>query len=207
MVLASEIDLAPGLLVSMPQLLDPNFTRAVVLMLDHNDEGSFGLVINQPTDLPIGEVMSGLEIDWNGDPDAVMWSGGPVMPTSGWMLHEPCTQIGTGQCGFREGLEHGATLSVTSGLELSTSPENLRLLCQEPPARTRFLLGYSGWGPGQLAQEMARSSWLHADVDVSLIFDHPRRRCGIELFDRWELIPRTSSRAAAFTSRQTRGRT
>lgn len=156
----NESNLAPGLLIAMPQLLDPNFTRAVVLMIEHNDQGSFGLVINQPSPIKAVELLTSLEMSWRGDTAAVVWSGGPVSPTTGWVLHEPIA-----------GLTGPGTTSVAPGVALSTSPERLRLLAESPPGRIRLLLGYSGWGAGQLAGEMARGSWLHADIDPALIFD------------------------------------
>lgn len=153
-------DLAPGLLIAMPQLVDPNFTRSVVLMIEHNDEGSFGLVINQPGPIRAGELLESLAIPWHGDEDTVVWLGGPVSPTSGWLLHEP-----------QDGLDEGeGTTRIAPGIDLSTSPERLRVLADRPPARLRLLLGYSGWGPGQLAREMAQGSWLHADLDPEIVF-------------------------------------
>jgi putative transcriptional regulator len=82
-------DIAPGLLLAMPQLEDPNFVRSVVLMVEHNSEGSFGLILNRPSDLKVTEVLETLSIEWSGDDDEVVWSGGPVMPRTGWVLHEP----------------------------------------------------------------------------------------------------------------------
>ncbi len=159
-----ELALAPGLLVAMPQLDDPNFTRAVVLMIEHNDRGSFGLVINQPSPIKASELLQSLEMTWSGDDQAMVWSGGPVSPSTGWVLHEPVTDLDTLEVG-------GGTTTIAPGLSLSTSPERLRSLAARPPARIRLLLGYSGWGAGQLASEMASGSWLHADVDPALIFD------------------------------------
>lgn len=155
-------DLAPGLLIAMPQLVDPNFARSVVLMIEHSDQGSFGLVINQPSEIKAGELLESLAMPWRGAPDTVVWSGGPVSPTTGWVLHEPLP-------GLVDGV---GTTRIGPGLDLSTSPERLRTLAERPPARLRLLLGYSGWGPGQLAREMAQGSWLHADLDADLIFGH-----------------------------------
>jgi putative transcriptional regulator len=171
-----ELSLAPGLLLSMPHLIDPNFTRAVVLMIEHNDEGSFGLIINQPSDMTVTSLLQVLDIDWEGDEQAVVWTGGPVMPTSGWVLHEPTGIIGKGASDLQTGLETGGTVDIAEGVSLSTSPAKLRVLAAEPPCRTRFLLGYAGWGPGQLAEEMTRGSWLHADIDPELIFETPAER-------------------------------
>lgn len=169
----TERNLAPGLLLAMPQLLDPNFHRAVVLMIEHNDEGSFGLIVNRPSTMSVSALLVALDMTWRGDNGAVVWTGGPVMPTSGWVLHEPHHRIGRGAPTLQSGLESDGTVSFAPGLDLSTSPDKLRLIAESPPERTRFLLGYSGWGPGQLADEMARGSWLHADPDPDLIFETP----------------------------------
>lgn len=169
----SEISLAPGLLVAMPHLVDPNFNRAVVLMVEHTDEGSFGLVLNRATDMAVPELLQMLDIEWRGDERQMVWSGGPVMPTSGWVLHEPCERVATQVGALSASLEGVGAVAIAPSLHLSTSPDNLRALAEDPPARLRFLLGYAGWGPGQLAQEMASGSWLHADLDTALIFDTP----------------------------------
>ena len=153
-------DLAPGLLIAVPQLDDPNFARSVVLMIEHNDRGSFGLVINQPSEVTASELLDSLAMRWAGDAQTVVWSGGPVARSTGWVLHEPVPAL------VGEG-----TSTIGPGVALSTSPERLRALAARPPARMRLLLGYSGWGPGQLAREMAQGSWLHADLDPAIIFD------------------------------------
>lgn len=158
-----KVSLAPGLLIAMPQLEDPNFERAVVLMIEHNDEGSFGLVINKATDIRAAELLQSLEMPWKGDAGAVVWKGGPVSPTTGWVLHEPVDA--------EEHVKGSGTTTIAPGLALSTSPDRLRSLAAHPPRRLRLLLGYSGWGAGQLASEMAAGAWLHTDVDPHIIFD------------------------------------
>jgi putative transcriptional regulator len=168
----------------MPHLLDPNFTRAVVLMIEHNDKGSFGLIVNQPSDMTVSTLLQVLDIEWCGKSDDRVWTGGPVMPSSGWVLHQPTAVVGPGAADLQEGLEHSGTVDVAPGLSLSTSPDKLRALAAEPPTRTRFILGYAGWGPGQLAQEMTRGSWLHADIDLDLIFATPHEQM-------WEAALRT----------------
>lgn len=155
-------DLAPGLLIAMPQLVDPNFTRSVVLMIEHTDEGSLGLVINQPHPILARHLLDDLSIPWAGDPEALVWSGGPVQRNTGWVLYAPPPDSARD--------DDEATLHLAPGLVLSRSPEKLRALAADPPARLRLLLGYSGWGPGQLAAEMAHGSWLHADLDPDLVF-------------------------------------
>jgi putative transcriptional regulator len=169
----TERNLAPGLLVAMPQLLDPHFHHAVVLMIEHGEEGSFGLIVNRPSSMSVSSLLTALDMRWRGDEGAVVWTGGPVMPTSGWVLHEPNMRVGRGAPTLQTGLESAGTVSFAPGLDLSTSPDKLRVIAASPPERTRFLLGYAGWGPGQLATEMARGSWLHADADPDLIFETP----------------------------------
>jgi putative transcriptional regulator len=156
-------NLAPGLLLAMPQLADPNFSRSVVLMIEHGNQGSFGLVINHPSVIKASELLESLEMRWGGEDAAVVWAGGPVSPSTGWVLHEPI--------GFPEGGQ--GTIAITSTISLSTSPDRLRLLATKPPRCIRLLLGYSGWGPGQLEQEMSRGAWLHAAADPALVFDTP----------------------------------
>jgi putative transcriptional regulator len=168
-----ELDLAPGLLLSMPQLSDPNFSRAVVLMLDHGDDGSFGLIMNHPSSMEVADLLSNLEVDWCGKPEAVVWSGGPVMPNSGWVLHSGSSEIEAASDTLDDALESTGSLKVADGLYMSTSEENIKILAESAPDRMRFLLGYSGWAGGQLAQEMAQGSWLHADINTDILFDSP----------------------------------
>jgi putative transcriptional regulator len=140
----------------------------VVLMIEHGDGGSFGLVVNQPSPIKATELLESLGMEWKGDPDAVVWSGGPVSPATGWVLHEPYASLpATARLG------EGSTIHVAPGLALTTSPDALRTIAAAPPPRIRLLLGYSGWASGQLATEMARGSWLHADADPGLVFDSP----------------------------------
>ncbi len=162
--MVESANLAPGLLLAMPQLADPNFSRAVVLMIEHGEQGSFGLVINHPSPIKASELLESLEMRWRGEDTAVVWAGGPVSPSTGWVLHEP---VGGAQPG------QGGTIEITSTISLSTSPDRLRAIANQPPRNVRLLLGYSGWGPGQLAVEMARGAWLHTDADPRLVFETP----------------------------------
>lgn len=154
--------IAPGLLLAMPQLEDPNFERSVVLMVEHTDHGSFGLIVNRPTSIQVREVMSSMDVAWTGHPDTVVWYGGPVMPGTGWLLHSPTSGAAD------EGL-----ITVAPGIALSSSPEQLRELAAHPPPRLRFLMGYSGWGSAQLEGELATSSWLSAEATPELVFATP----------------------------------
>ncbi len=154
--------LAPTLLLSMPQLVDPNFARAVVLLCTHSEEGAFGLVVNRPLKTT-GHITVNLDPPVVTDRELQVWIGGPVEPESTWILvgesDEERTALG---------------MSIGSGLALSNSPELLRRLVEpDPPRHARLVIGYSGWGPGQLEKELHESSWLLCDVDHDLLFNTP----------------------------------
>ncbi len=173
----SEIEVAPGLLIAMPQLADPNFHRGVVLMIHHDNDGSFGLVVNRPAESQLGDLLESIRVDWQGDPGEVAWLGGPVQPETGWVLHEPVAD-----------LDSDLSTEIIPGVFLTSGTDALRHLAEEPPKRIRFLLGYAGWGPEQLKSELSQGSWVASDADADLIFDTPAdklwevavRRLGIE---------------------------
>ena len=154
--------LAPAFLLSMPQLIDPNFKRTVVLLCTHDQEGAFGLVVNRPL-VTSGRVVVNLDPPVSTECELEIWVGGPVEPQSSRML-----------VGHEDGADPSDGIRIADGLYLSTSPELLRrLLEREPPPRTRLVVGYSGWGPGQLEAELRESAWLIGDIDSELIFGTP----------------------------------
>jgi putative transcriptional regulator len=170
----ASLSLAPSFLLSMPQLLDPNFSRTVVLLCKHNEEGAFGLVVNRPL-VTAGPVVVEVraQSDTAGHKTEVsehelqVWVGGPVEPQSSWILDGDDSDIAEERRGVR----------VAEGLYLSTSPDLLhRLLGPAPPPRTRLIVGFSGWGPGQLEQELEASAWLISDVDREVLFATPADR-------------------------------
>jgi putative transcriptional regulator len=155
------MSLAPALLLSMPQLIDPNFARAVVLLCEHAAEGAFGLIINRPSQVSAASAVL-LDPPITTPNDLPLLIGGPVEPQRGWIL--------TGQQP-----EDVDARSVGAGLFLSASPLFLRrVLTTRPiPTRTHVLAGYAGWGPGQLDEELSQSAWLIVPVEFDLIFEVP----------------------------------
>jgi putative transcriptional regulator len=159
--------LAPALLLSMPQMLDPNFVRTVVLLCQHNDNGAFGLVMNRPL-VTSGRVTVNLDPPMSTDRELEVWIGGPVEPERSWIL--------VGQDAEGEG-DDIRGMRIAEGLHLSTSPDLLRrLLAPVPPPDTRLIVGYSGWSPGQLEAELEASAWLIGEADRDLIFNTPPER-------------------------------
>ncbi|MGH0028534.1 MAG: YqgE/AlgH family protein [Myxococcota bacterium] len=176
----SEDSLAPSLLVAMPQLLDPNFKRAVVLLVHHDADGTLGVVVNRTTDLPAPELCESIELQWPGDPQANVDWGGPVQPETGWLLFD--SVLAGDETSDEE------VRDVVHGVSFSGSLDLLRRMLTAPPERLRVMLGYAGWGPGQLESELAEGAWLVAPADPTVIFDvdpdamwtHVVRSLGIE---------------------------
>lgn len=152
--------LAPALLISMPQLTDPNFAKTVVLLCEHGPEGALGLVVNRPAEMAAAEAV---EFDPPiAEPNLMpLHLGGPVEPNRGWILTAREPEV-----------EHKA---LGGGLYLAASPDFLRqtLEARPLPRRTLVLAGYAGWSPGQLDAELAESAWLVAPLELDLIFEIP----------------------------------
>jgi putative transcriptional regulator len=157
------MSLAPALLVSMPQLVDPNFARSLVLLCEHASEGAFGLTVNRPLDVSAASVIH-VEPKIPHPNELPLMFGGPVDQERGWILTGAPPDGTDAQ-------------SVGAGLYLSASPILLRrvLTAKPMPRRTHVLAGYAGWGPGQLDAELADSSWLIMPVELDLIFEVPAR--------------------------------
>jgi putative transcriptional regulator len=153
----------PVLLLAMPQVLDPFFHKAVVLLVHHNEEGSVGFIVNRPTELPIVDILDGMEIRWRGAKDATAFFGGPVQSQMGTLLFRD-------RGSEDEPLYSATTTEVQTGLRIGQQLEDLDKLAQNPPEHFRLLLGYAGWGAGQLMDEIVRNDWLTAPVSEDLLF-------------------------------------
>jgi putative transcriptional regulator len=155
---------APTLLLAMPQLRDPNFSRSVVLLCEHGAEGAIGFVVNRPTDVRAAESVA-LDPPARGDSGLLLWTGGPVEPQRGFLLLGDDPGVGESE-------------QITDGFHLTASVEVLRKFLETGPdelarQRCRLLLGYAGWAPGQLDSEIAASAWLTAPPDPALVFETP----------------------------------
>lgn len=155
-----ERTVAPVLLVSMPQMLDPNFARTVILLAEYGRHGAFGLVVNRQMSEPAHQVVKA-EPPIDIQKDVHLYVGGPVEPNRAWVL-----------TAHRE--LDGDALQIVDGVYLSAAPELIRHTLQSfPDPQVRLVIGYSGWAPGQLDDELASSSWLMAPVEPDLVFETP----------------------------------
>lgn len=162
-IVASKI--APGFLVAAPSLLDPNFARTVVLLVDHRPEGSLGFVVNRPAEVRLRAMIEplGLGVDAEKVPDGPVLVGGPVAPNTGWVVFE--------QKGATEPGED--VVKVSERLCVSASRELLEAMVVETNKRMLLVLGYAGWGPGQLDEELVQGAWIPVDLDERIVFDTP----------------------------------
>ncbi len=149
------VDIAPGLLlISDPFLKDPNFIRTVILLCDHETEGSFGFVLNKLYDQKLDELMA----DFEGF-NIPLYYGGPVQKDTVHFLHKCPEQIG--------GIE------ITDGIFWGGDFEVVATLIKENSIRNndiRFFIGYSGWGEGQLEEELKDKSWITREGTQQLVF-------------------------------------
>jgi len=151
------------MLLAMPQIVDPFFRKSVVLLLAHQEEGSFGFIVNRRTELKITDILRDLGLDWAGDPGIHARFGGPVQPQVGSVLFASAAlEEPSG--------DPDEANEVAPGLRVTQNLSALARLAGHPPTRLHLLLGYAGWGPGQLVAEILRNDWLTAPVDPELVF-------------------------------------
>lgn len=147
------MDLTGALLIAMPGMPDPRFDHAVVLMCAHSPEGAMGLIINKPTpDLSAAMIFDQLDVDTRDTPPSMpVHFGGPVEVGRGFVLHS---------LDFRSDI---ATMEIGSDFGVTTTLDVLEAIASgQGPRDVLLTLGYAGWGPGQLEEEISRNGWLTA---------------------------------------------
>jgi len=155
--------LANQFLIAMPGLSDPHFFRTVTLICEHSAEGAMGIIINRPIELTLGDVFRQLQIE---DVDThtarqPVHLGGPLQNNRGFVLHEFL-----GHC--------ESTVAITDTIGISTSRDILTAIAHgEGPEQYLLALGYAGWGPGQLEQEIADNAWLSGPATMEVLFRTP----------------------------------
>ena len=149
------------LLIAMPGMRDERFVKTVIYMCAHTDDGAMGLVLNQRLEsLTFSELMGQLDLDENHAPENVpVHFGGPVEAGRGFVLHTSDYQ-------------QDATLEVEKGVALTATVDILKAIAKgHGPRKSLLVLGYAGWGPGQLDMEIRANGWLQVPSDSELIFD------------------------------------
>ena len=163
-----RINLTNQFLIAMPGMADDNFAGSVVYLCEHNDKGALGLVINKPIDIKLSNLFEkvDLSLDRQDLQDAPVFYGGPVQTERGFVLHE---RVGTEESPYH------STLSIPGAdVEMTTSRDVLEALSSGAgPRRLIVTLGYSGWGAGQLEDEISRNGWLTVNARPEVIFDTP----------------------------------
>ncbi len=161
-VVGATPSLAGQLLVATPELDDPNFSHTIVYMVQHDARGAMGVVVNRVLGRgPLGKLLEGLGVEEGSDSAAEIrvHYGGPVEPGRGVMLHSPDYQADD-------------PLVVDDLAAFSFSLEALRDIAQgHGPRQSLFALGYAGWAPAQLEEEIAAGSWFTIEPDAALLFD------------------------------------
>ena len=151
-------------------MTDPYFSKSVTYICTHNADGAMGIVVNRITDITIANLFGQIKLESDSAAllEKTVHYGGPVQPERGFILHTPHT-------------EYNATVLVNGSIALTTSKDILEAVAMNNgPQKMLIALGYAGWTPGQLENEMAQNAWLSLQTSMieethALIFDAPNR--------------------------------
>jgi putative transcriptional regulator len=158
-----RVDLTHQFLIAMPSMADPNFEGCVIYVCEHSDKGALGLVINRPTELTLALLFDKIDLKLEIAPwkDVPVFFGGPVQTERGFVLHRPSGSF-------------SSSLNVGDDIALTTSKDVLEAVARGAgPGKMLVTLGYSGWGAGQLENEIAHNAWLTVAARPDVIFDTP----------------------------------
>lgn len=164
---SAPINLTNQFLIAMPGMGGDTFAGTVIYLCEHTENGALGLVINKPIDIKLRNLFEKVELSLDrGDiADSPVFFGGPVQTERGFVLHERLDE---------EGGHYSSSLKIPGGLEMTTSKDVLEALSHGAgPKRILVTLGYSGWGAGQLEDEMGRNNWINVSAETEIIFDTP----------------------------------
>ncbi len=158
-----SVNLTQHFLIAMPAMADPNFSKTLTFICEHNEQGALGVVVNRPIDLTLHALLEQVAITPQSEAcrHLLVHYGGPVQTDRGFVLHAPA---GTWQ----------STLAVGEGLGLTTSRDILQAVARGAgPLNLLVTLGYAGWAPGQLEHELAQNAWLTVHADPRILFKTP----------------------------------
>ncbi|MEM9358647.1 MAG: YqgE/AlgH family protein [Pseudomonadota bacterium] len=156
------------LLISMPTIAEGCFARSVVYICAHSKDGAMGLIVNQAAEnIAFDELLEQLDIedsegcltDTENLQEHTIHFGGPVETSRGFVLHSP------------DYFQAASTVQISDGFSLTSTPDVLKaMLTGDGPEHSIIALGYAGWSPGQLENEIKHNGWLHCDADPALVF-------------------------------------
>lgn len=156
------MDLNGKLLIAMPDMGDPRFEHSVVFLCSHGDDGAMGLIVNKPAaDVQLADLLKQLEIKPDRPERGQMpvHFGGPVETARGFVLHSADYDANLHSMKVDETFSMTATMDILEDIATGNGPE-----------RALLMLGYAGWGPGQLESEIAMNGWLTTEADADLVF-------------------------------------
>ena len=162
----SGLNLANHFLIAMPSMDDPVFGGTVVYVCEHNDKGVLGVIVNKPTDMTMETLFERIDLKLADNIDEAVVNeailfGGPVQDDRGFVLHTP-------------GERYSSSLTVTPEVAFTTSIDVLEAVAAgDGPARMLVSIGYAGWSPGQLEDELSSNGWLTVGADAHVLFDLP----------------------------------
>jgi len=158
-----------SILIAMPSMSDPRFKKTIILLIAHNEEGAMGIVLNKNMEtLTFKSLLDQLEIEHDEDVGKTrVHFGGPVDSERGFVLHSTDTI-------------HETSAIISEGIAVTATLDMLQTMASgEGPSSSFVALGYAGWGPGQLEQEIQQNGWLVVDADPDLVF-------GQQLSGKWQ---------------------
>lgn len=162
-VISQEVNLTRHFLIAMPNMVDPNFSRTLTFICEHNDHGALGIIVNRPIDMTLNTLFERVQISLEAAALQSMpiYFGGPVQTDRGFVLHRP---LGSWQ----------STLTVSSDLGLTSSRDILQSVGSTgQPSEILVTLGYAGWAAGQLEYELSQNAWLTVTADEEIMFALP----------------------------------
>ncbi len=155
------MDFSNHFLIAMPALADPHFSATVTYVINHDSDGAMGVVINQPTEHSVADVLASLSLETPQGPatEQPVMRGGPVETQRGIVLH-------------RDGVQYESSIQVDDNLTVTTSRDILEQLAKgEGPESFLLALGYAGWSSGQLEREITENAWLTCPADNRIVFE------------------------------------
>ena len=158
-----SINLTDHFLIAMPAMDDPYFSKSLIYIAEHNEQGALGIIVNRPIDMNLATLFEKIDLPFESVSLANLpvLFGGPVQTDRGFVLHRP---VGEWQ----------STLAVNQEIGLTTSRDVLQSVARDgEPREIMVSLGYPGWGAGQLEHELAQNAWLTVPASAHILFDTP----------------------------------